>query len=258
MFIIKYLNNLVSQDRDQIQQPELEEESKFDTLEIVSEIVEEPNYVICEQESQESQESQNQDTQAPQETQNPDALVEPTTHTEVPSQEVENPEEQNKITEIIDIINQKIMSLDDRFQNAVQQIDKLTEQIMLGPNIDFSTDTDTIYASSASSESSEYDPTSKLFEDKILESTFKNRTYGFIRSKVPPTVLRFEKECYENIPESVDLRSELPTVYDQGKLGSCTSNAIAGAFNYYIMGKNHEKFNASRLFIYFNEREIEG
>jgi hypothetical protein len=31
------------------------------------------------------------------------------------------------------------------------------------------------------------------------------------------------------LPASVDLRDNCPPVYDQGKLGSCTANAIAGA-----------------------------
>ena len=32
--------------------------------------------------------------------------------------------------------------------------------------------------------------------------------------------------------KSVDLRDNCPPVYDQGKLGSCTANAIAAAFEY--------------------------
>ena len=49
-----------------------------------------------------------------------------------------------------------------------------------------------------------------------------------------------------------------PPVYDQGQLGSCTANAIAGAVQFVRM-KAGEKpaFNPSRLFIYFNERKME-
>jgi len=32
------------------------------------------------------------------------------------------------------------------------------------------------------------------------------------------------------LPASVDLRAQCPPVYDQGQLGSCTANAIAGAY----------------------------
>ena len=34
------------------------------------------------------------------------------------------------------------------------------------------------------------------------------------------------------LPPSIDLRAQCPPVYDQGQLGSCTANAIAGAVQY--------------------------
>ncbi len=36
----------------------------------------------------------------------------------------------------------------------------------------------------------------------------------------------------QGLPPSVDLRSECPPVYDQGQLGSCTANGIAGAIEF--------------------------
>jgi len=33
----------------------------------------------------------------------------------------------------------------------------------------------------------------------------------------------------QNLPAKVDLRPNCPAVYDQGQIGSCTANAIAGA-----------------------------
>lgn len=57
----------------------------------------------------------------------------------------------------------------------------------------------------------------------------------------------------------VDLRNQwMPKVYNQGSLGSCTANAIAGAFEYDQKKQELEDFMPSRLFIYFNERAIEG
>jgi C1A family cysteine protease len=47
-------------------------------------------------------------------------------------------------------------------------------------------------------------------------------------------------------------------VYDQGQLGSCTANAIAGAIEFDLMKQNKNDFMPSRLFIYYNERAIEG
>jgi len=61
------------------------------------------------------------------------------------------------------------------------------------------------------------------------------------------------------LPATVDLRDQCPPVYNQGSLGSCTANAIAGALEFDQM-KQHEPdvFVPSRLFIYYNERVIEG
>lgn len=50
----------------------------------------------------------------------------------------------------------------------------------------------------------------------------------------------------------------MPPVYDQGALGSCTANAIAAAIEYDLMRQKLAVFTPSRLFIYFNERSIEG
>lgn len=62
----------------------------------------------------------------------------------------------------------------------------------------------------------------------------------------------------ENLPQSVDLRQKFPPVYNQGTLGSCTANAIAGAIEYeQIKEKDLLFFTPSRLFIYYNERVME-
>jgi C1A family cysteine protease len=60
-----------------------------------------------------------------------------------------------------------------------------------------------------------------------------------------------------DLPASVNLRAVCPPVYDQGQLGSCTANAIAGAFEFELMKQNDPVFTPSRLFIYFNGRVIE-
>ena len=61
------------------------------------------------------------------------------------------------------------------------------------------------------------------------------------------------------LPSSADLRPQCPTVYDQGQLGSCTANAIAAALEFDQMKeKQANVFVPSRLFIYYNERAMEG
>jgi C1A family cysteine protease len=62
----------------------------------------------------------------------------------------------------------------------------------------------------------------------------------------------------ETLPPNVDLRSACPDVYDQGDLGSCTANAIAGALEFDQMKQQTaDVFPPSRLFIYYNERVME-
>jgi C1A family cysteine protease len=61
------------------------------------------------------------------------------------------------------------------------------------------------------------------------------------------------------LPPSVDLRAGCPAVYDQGELGSCTANAIAGAVEFDQRKQQlPQPFTPSRLFIYYNERALEG
>ena len=78
---------------------------------------------------------------------------------------------------------------------------------------------------------------------------FRDRRYA-----APSTVMAA-------LPASVDLRPNAPPVYDQGQLGSCTGNAIAAAVQFERMRQNLAGAAASvpsRLFIYYNERVIEG
>jgi C1A family cysteine protease len=67
----------------------------------------------------------------------------------------------------------------------------------------------------------------------------------------PPQVLKA-------LPAQADLRGSCPAVYDQGELGSCTANAIGGAFEFEQKKQKVEEFVPSRLFIYYNERKMEG
>jgi len=59
------------------------------------------------------------------------------------------------------------------------------------------------------------------------------------------------------LPSRVDLTKQCPAVYNQGKLGSCTANAIGAAHQFEQMKQAAKAFVPSRLFIYYNERVIE-
>lgn len=87
-----------------------------------------------------------------------------------------------------------------------------------------------------------------------------NRKYGYIPDKEDKRDLLFRKISMPmaGLPESVDLQRDCPPVFDQGNLGSCTANAIAGALCF-LEEKDKIKFiMLSRLFIYYNERLMEG
>jgi len=72
------------------------------------------------------------------------------------------------------------------------------------------------------------------------------------------------------LPASVDLRPFCSPVFDQGQIGSCTANSLAGNLEFLELQEQKasqtnqpEEFDAkfenfSRLFIYWNERVMEG
>ena len=59
------------------------------------------------------------------------------------------------------------------------------------------------------------------------------------------------------LPSSTDLRSDCSPIEDQGNLGSCTANALAGLLEYNEIIDKQNFVDLSRLFIYYNERLIE-
>lgn len=60
------------------------------------------------------------------------------------------------------------------------------------------------------------------------------------------------------VPQQIDLRAKCPPVYDQGQLGSCTANALAAAFDFDRHVEGDPFMTPSRLFVYWNERDLEG
>jgi hypothetical protein len=61
-----------------------------------------------------------------------------------------------------------------------------------------------------------------------------------------------------SLPAMVDLRSNMSTIEDQGDIGSCTANAIAGAYEFLEKKTTGGYTDVSRLFIYYLERDMEG
>jgi C1A family cysteine protease len=89
----------------------------------------------------------------------------------------------------------------------------------------------------------------------------KIKQYGWIRD-LPDNrdhLCAASPEVVTSLPPKMDLRSQCPPVYNQLQLGSCTANAIAGAVEFDLIKEKKQRiFVPSRLFIYYNERVIEG
>jgi len=89
----------------------------------------------------------------------------------------------------------------------------------------------------------------------------QNRSYGWRRSTRETPHPRYalpDHHAAGHLPGSVDLTPECPPVYDQGALGSCTGNALAGLFQFLLIKLGRPSFVPSRLMIYWGERAIEG
>lgn len=65
------------------------------------------------------------------------------------------------------------------------------------------------------------------------------------------TLLTLNHSTIKNT-KNIDLRNKFGAVFDQGKLGSCSANALCAIFDYDLTN-----FVGSRLFLYYNERKLE-
>jgi len=97
--------------------------------------------------------------------------------------------------------------------------------------------------------------------ESVQQSEPPRRVYGWRRDKVDTRDLKksFTPQQLTNLPPKIDLRNQCPSIYDQGNLGSCTANAIGFGVQFDAMKQgNKDKLAPSRLFIYYNERVLEG
>jgi C1A family cysteine protease len=72
----------------------------------------------------------------------------------------------------------------------------------------------------------------------------------FLYSVIAPRFIR--------LPGKIDLRKKCSPVENQGELGSCTANALVGAVEFLEINDGANFVDLSRLFVYYNERAIEG
>src|SRR5665648_1279940 len=86
-----------------------------------------------------------------------------------------------------------------------------------------------------------------------------NQIYGWRPDLQDQRDFQYKVTAPAVLPAKVDLRAQCPPVYDQGQLGSCTANAIAGALQFDEAKQGEADTTLlSRLFIYYNERVMEG
>lgn len=89
-----------------------------------------------------------------------------------------------------------------------------------------------------------------------------DRVYGWVKDRPDPRDKKYaavRPRSSEPLPASVDMRDLLPPCYNQGEIGSCTANAIAGALEHLqTIQHARERFTPSRLFVYYGERLMEG
>jgi len=90
----------------------------------------------------------------------------------------------------------------------------------------------------------------------------KNERFGWVPDLPDPRdhIYNLEEPVLQapKLPRKFSLREEMPPVYDQGQLGSCTANAIAAILEHQKVQEGESAITPSRLFIYYEERAIEG
>lgn len=84
------------------------------------------------------------------------------------------------------------------------------------------------------------------------------RKYVRVKDKHDPRDHIYKATAPIDIPDVVDLRTGCSAIEDQGDLGSCTGHAIVGALEYDENAQREQPIRLSRLFVYYNERMVEG
>jgi C1A family cysteine protease len=84
------------------------------------------------------------------------------------------------------------------------------------------------------------------------------REYIRVKDAVDSRDRVYKAVAHVEQPSHVDLSSKCSPIENQGQLGSCTGNAITGLLEYLENIKREKLVRLSRLFVYFNERMIEG
>jgi C1A family cysteine protease len=85
--------------------------------------------------------------------------------------------------------------------------------------------------------------------------------YSLVRSTPDPRDLQYSAHLgadFSQLPRQADLRPYCSAVEDQGQTNSCTGHAIVGAMECDANIQGETPIEYSRLFVYWNERNLEG
>ena len=96
--------------------------------------------------------------------------------------------------------------------------------------------------------------------NSITTMTTRTQGYGWIPDTPDTRDLKYAapQQVVKNLPPKVDLRAQLPPVYAQGSIGSCTAQSVCAAFHFCQMKQKLYNFAPSRLFTYYTTRDLEG
>lgn len=81
--------------------------------------------------------------------------------------------------------------------------------------------------------------------------------YNWTRDSIDKRDHVFAPRLSLTMPSKIDLRANCSPIENQGNIGSCTGNAIASVIEY-LYRKAKKPVDVSRLFIYYEERVLEG
>ncbi|KAL7932150.1 hypothetical protein V8C35DRAFT_329150 [Trichoderma chlorosporum] len=104
--------------------------------------------------------------------------------------------------------------------------------------------------------SAEYIESDKLADKEYYATESAGDAHGHSArpDRPDPRDHKYQPPLKKPVGHHIDLRDHCPPVYDQKHLGSCTSHAVAAAFEFDVMKQKLPEFSPSRLFLWYNTR----
>lgn len=82
--------------------------------------------------------------------------------------------------------------------------------------------------------------------------------YRFSAEKLQNRKAYSATNTFSKLPPKVDLRPHMTGIENQDQTNSCVANAVAGAYEYLVKEHTQRDYDVSRMFIYYNARDIGG